>query len=147
VPQGYVTEGEYRARIEGFLQADQTDRALTEAQKAVESYPKAGEFHALLAEGHLRLWHLEEAAKELETARKLGVSEFETEYALGKTRLGLGQAEEAREAFLRALDLKPEDSGAVIGAGLSFYREGKLDQAMDYFKRVAGVGDPVREWA
>lgn len=147
VPKGYVTEEEYRARIQGFLQAGQTERALTEAQKAVESYPDAGEFHALLAEGYLRLWRLEEAAKALEGARSLGWSEFGAEYALGQARLGLGQAEEAGKAFLRALDLKPEDSRAVIGAGLSFYREGKLDQAMDYFKRVAGVGDPLRESA
>lgn len=147
VPKGYVTEEEYRARIQGFLQAGQTDRALTEAQKAVESYPKDGGLYALLGEGHLRLWHLEEAAKALETARKQGSSEFEVEYALGTAQLGLGQAEEAGKAFLRALDLKPGDSGAVIGAGLSFYREGKLDRAMDYFKRVAGIGDPLREGA
>ncbi|MDO8730615.1 MAG: tetratricopeptide repeat protein [Candidatus Omnitrophota bacterium] len=147
VPKGYVTEEEYRARIQGFLQAGQTDRALTEAQQAVESYPAAGEFHALLAEGYLRLWRLEETVQALEEARRLGWSEFSAEYALGTARLGLGQAEEAERAFLRALDLRPQDSKAVMGAGLSFYREGKFDQAMEFFKRLAGPGDPLRESA
>ena len=146
-PEQTVTEQEYRSRVQGFLQSGQTDRAITEAQKGIQVYPKSGELHVLLAQGHAGLWHLEDAAQELEKARGLGWSNFPTEHSLGSALLGLGRPAEAEQAFLRALEFKPKDAQATIGAGLAAYRQGESARAKEHFGRVADPGNPLGELA
>ncbi len=147
VPKGYVTSQEYGARIQGFLQAGQDDRALTEALKATEDHPQEGELFALLGEAHTRLWHLEDAVKAFEKARALGDSDPRTEYRLGWVKLALGQAADAEQAFLRFLQRVPDDLNAAIGAGLAAYRQGKLEQARERFHRLAETPGPLRKVA
>jgi tetratricopeptide (TPR) repeat protein len=136
VPTGFISPQEFEARIQGFLEAHQPDRALAEAEGAIEIYPKAAEIHFLRGEAKRALWHMEEAAAAYEEARRLGFSSFPLEMALGWLYLELGRPQAAEQSFARALELRSSDPNALLGRGQALYSQQKWDEALGFFERA-----------
>jgi len=135
-PKGLIPREEYIARTQGFLQANQADRALAETQAGLEVYSDDPDLLFLEGESERSLWHMEEAVQAYQKARALGLSTKALETALGELFLGLGRADEAEQALLRALSLKPSDPKLLLQLALAAYRQDKLERAEELFERV-----------
>ena len=79
---------------------------------------------------------MEEALQAYEKAHARGLSSPSLESDLGDLELDLGNAEKAEEAYRRALQKKPADVRALLGLGLSAYRRGKNDAALEAFQQA-----------
>ena len=134
-----MTAEEWIARIQGFLQAGESNRALSSAETATHAYPNNAELKFLAGLASLGLKRLDDAASAFTLAHQLGFSTLYFELNFGEVLLGLDRADQAEVAFRRALLLKPEDPIALIGLGRAAWRQGALDEAKGWFARAAGV--------
>ncbi len=146
LPEEVLPPEEYQARIEGFLQAGQVSRALTEGLQAIRIYPEEASLHALVARTHQSLGKLEEAARSYQRARSMGLSTFSLESALGEVALGIGQPAEGAQAFLRALQFKPADPQVLLNYAKAAYRQGDQGRALQLAERAL-VESPQLETA
>lgn len=105
----------------GYMFADRNEnlpRALELVTKAVALEPSNAAYLDSLGWIHFRLGNLEEAEKNLLTAKKLSPDDPTIEDHLGDLEEKRGDLVKARERWTRALTLEPEDGGAAIRAKL-----------------------------
>jgi protein O-mannosyl-transferase len=143
-----VTERNYVAHNNlaiALAKEGKSDEAIVEfrAAMALHKYPPPQKLDLAIFE--LRAGHPAEALEEGNevlseaTDPKLQAATWS---AIGQARLQLHQYDKADEAFKNSLQLNPEDSGALVGAGLMALREGQSDEAVTQLFHAVKV-DPT----
>ncbi len=135
-PGEWLPEKEYIARTQGFLQNDASARALTEAKEGIKAYPNSGEMFFWAGKSHAALWDMEEAAKAYEQAKEKGFSSAELEFALGQSRLMLGQYAEAEKAFLRGLQIDSANVEVLMGLAKTSFWQNQMDRSIELFEKI-----------
>lgn len=135
-PGEWLPEKEYIARTQAFLQTGNSARALTEAKEGIKAYPSSGEIFFWVGKSHAALWNMEEAAKAYEQAKEKGFSSAELEFALGQSRLMLGQYAEAEKAFLNGLAIDSANVEILIGLAKTSFWQNQMDRSIELFEKI-----------
>ncbi len=94
--------------------------------------------HVLLGEEYLALGHFQLALREIEAAKEMGYSNFETLIFSGKARYGLGRYDDALADFTRAKD--GGDLSAYFYMGNTLFRLQRYAEAETAFSAALEIG-------
>lgn len=101
--------------VRSQLRQDHWQEARTEAHNAVEKFPLSGDLRGLYAMSLLRAGRLDEAREQAKLARQAEPFSFFAHLATGQIALWDDNTQQARAAFSRALEVRPDDPDAWLG--------------------------------
>lgn len=130
------------ARSQECRMRGENSEAMLHLERALAIYPKYAEALNNMGAYYHRAGEYEKAIR---CFRK--ITQLDSEFYLGWLNLGgsllaNGQPQEALDAQLRALALRPEDTMANALAAMSYFRLRRLEEAKERFLKVAEL-DPV----
>ncbi|HVN41949.1 MAG TPA: tetratricopeptide repeat protein, partial [Steroidobacteraceae bacterium] len=126
-----------------LFQDGRTAEAVTEYERALKADPKHVKAHNNLALALVELGRLEEAAGHLKAS--LAIEPKAEIYSdLGFIMARLGQADEARADYLKALELDPNCASAHFNMAVAFVQAGQFGEAEAHY-RQALRGKPTAE--
>jgi tetratricopeptide (TPR) repeat protein len=108
-------------------------------EKWLEAEPKNARLRAELAACYVEAGRLDAAVAQLEEALRIERTPGRY-YDLGLVLLQQRNFALSRDAFLRALDLKPNFAEAMLNLGVAAHAQGRLDEAINYYMQSAAHG-------
>lgn len=101
-----------------LIRANRHEEALAPLQQLAREHPALGGVHANLGLIHLRAGRAADAVSALEAAVAVPVPQTSSFNLLGIARREAGQFAKAREAYLRAIELAPDDAQPVLNLAI-----------------------------
>ncbi|QDG50044.1 hypothetical protein FIV42_04610 [Persicimonas caeni] len=155
----YIEGIKHAARAVGLIELDELDQARVELDKMAELQQASAEMNEPYWNGQLQIYQnvvralladaegntaealagLRDAATSQEALGKHPVTPgrvIQASEVLGETLRENGQAEEALEVYVEALDKRPNRFRAVYGAAVSARAAGQGDVARDYYNQL-----------
>jgi tetratricopeptide (TPR) repeat protein len=108
-------------------------------EKWLEEEPQNAQLRAELAACYIELGRIDLAVNQLEHALRIERTPGRY-YDLGLALLQQRKFDAAKDAFARALDLKPGFAEAVLNLGVVAHAQSRLDEAIDYYVQAEGFG-------
>jgi tetratricopeptide (TPR) repeat protein len=92
--------------------------------------------HRFLANAHLRAHAYERALAVVEAGLELAPDDFVLVAARGEAKAGLGDPEGALADWRRALELEPEDIGALYSSAFLLEQEERVAEAVEAWRSI-----------
>jgi putative PEP-CTERM system TPR-repeat lipoprotein len=128
---------EAKARLgAGFLAAGLDDLGVETLRKILEEDPSYEQADVLIVLNYLRQKEVENAIKSAQEYRDRNPESATSYDLLGRAFLAGNRKEEARTAFLKALEIRPGDPGAGISLADLALQEKNFELAREYYKKV-----------
>ncbi|MBN2194427.1 MAG: tetratricopeptide repeat protein [Polyangiaceae bacterium] len=105
----------------------------------IQRSPRDGEAHETLGLALARMRHYREAAGACATAAALGRSNATLYATWGECALNFGDMKLAGNALKRALELDPNDPGAIVRNASVVFAEGRREEAIAEVRRAIGI--------
>ena len=122
-----------------------TDRALTTGQRAVEANARSATAHIALSYARQAAFNLEGARESLETAVQLDPNDALAWARLAEIRSSQGYLNEALEAAQKAVELEPDLSRTQTVLGFAYLTRVQTGQAKEAFRKAIALDqdDPL----
>src|ERR671919_340260 len=134
MPSPFLSSEEYDERAHQLYNEGQYEEALEILREGLALYPHAVELH--IGVGYARLAREEYAwgRRSFEEALVLDPEHEDALAGLGETLLKFGQQEAALKSFRRILELGYQDDvDLMLQAGRALFREGLIEDAVEFF--------------
>ena len=95
--------------------------------------------YKILVDAHIFDHDLDGLKESLKKAPSVFKSEAQAAYGEGKVQELEGQYEEARDSYLKALEIDPEHRGALLALAFHHDLGGDDEEALEYYKRLASI--------
>ena len=129
---GGMTDAEYVARAQDYLDRGELDAASIELKNALSENPQNPQARWLLGKLYVDSGNYPGAEKELSRAKELGVSSESVLPLLGQTYLRLGKYEQVIALLDRSGSLSEKARASLLtSAGLAHLRQGRKDEATE----------------
>ena len=112
---------------------------ITEAHKALISYPNSFILHNLVGASHKGLGQFDHAIRSYRKALLINKSSADAYFNIGNVYREQVKLDEAIEAYKKALLLTPNYAAAYINMGISLREQGKLDDAVKAFTHAISL--------
>jgi tetratricopeptide (TPR) repeat protein len=121
----------YQSLGQSAMAREDYETAVRQWQKALELEPQRAGIRGSLGLALMGLARHREAVEELEAGRKVGTMLAFDHFVLGQAYLQLGQLEQARAAYEKAIQLQPDYSNAYYGLFTVWTRLNEADKARE----------------
>lgn len=128
-------------RASDRLREGRREKALREAERAVELAPRSWESHDVLASARLATGDVDGAIEEYREVVRLHASAAAVWHRLGVLLAERGRTAEAVDAYERAIALEPDHVEARNDLGIALVRIGRLEEAVARFAEALEI-DP-----
>jgi tetratricopeptide (TPR) repeat protein len=124
------------------LQEEGSDRtgAETTLLKGLAAFPRSEELHYALGVLYEKAGRFDDSIARMETILKLNPDHADALNFIGYSYVDRGiRLEEAEKLIRKALRLKPDSAHIIDSLGWLYYRQGKMDKAVETLKQAASL--------
>lgn len=106
-------------------------------ERALAAFPSSADLHLRWGRSLAQQERFLDAAEALETARRLGAADAATLALLGDVYERAGKLDQARDTYVAALEVYPEDAPLLHGLGRLCLAEGRAEEALPRLEKAA----------
>jgi tetratricopeptide (TPR) repeat protein len=115
---------------------EETGWTVSAYEQRLRDAPREVREHRFLASAYLHAHAYERALRVVEAGLELASGDATLVAQGGEAKAGLGDAEAALADWRRALELEPEDIGALYSSAFLLEREGRLAEAIEAWRAI-----------